>query len=196
MGFSTAVAETDKPLLLECLSKLEEKCNLEYEKYGEHGEFAISSGIMKALFGDRLWEIVQDSGNADELCGFTANALNSIQPPLGICNAHEISDEDEMGNAIANPVAAALLGYEISIPNDKVVLTHFDYQNKTYGFYLSDDVSDGLVVAMRNIDCFLSFINRPERIFRLMSGGSSEYYILAEPEKFKAIAKIWQITIH
>lgn len=184
-GFDELFTDQNNKALLERINNPEKGIDYGYE-----------TGVIEALFGGRVRSINVREPYVDEICDFSAYLLNSIKPSLGISNQNESWDDEVLKSTIANPVAKSMLGYEIAIPEEQVCLTYFDYNSQTYGFYHSDDLMISMFIVMRNIDCFLNFVGRPERVFRFkQSVEDIDHYILAEPKKFKALAAKLQIPI-
>lgn len=158
--------------------------------------YGVEASIIKLIFAERACFI---NVRADEevIAPFISKLLNSIKPPLGVAEATEIWSDEEHQTIVPTLVADTLLDYVLEIPDDKIVLTHFTSDNQVYGFYHSDDAMMHMYIVMRNIDCFLSHMNRPERVFRLKQVvEEADFYILAEPDKFKSLAKKLRFEFH
>lgn len=157
------------------------------EDIGHYDDFII----VQKIFGSRICSINLRYADGGDIARLTAEILNTIMPPLNIKDADEVWGKEEKHKYIkATLVAKKLLGYELEIPEDNIVLTRFTCNNQVYGFYHSLDPNSDMFIMMRNIDCFLSYMNRPERIFVFTPYDTEGVlFVLAEPEKFKKLAE-------
>lgn len=177
-GFDQPFSEYNKKELTDRLTQ-------PHENIGYYYEFII----VENLFGARIRTINIREPDEDGIARFTADLLNTLQPPLNIKDVDEIWEEAKINAVVPTLVAKRLLGYELEVPEEKFALTRFSYNNQVYGFYHSNVTVSHMFIAMRNIDCFLSYINRPERIFVFTPyDAEGVLFVLTEPEKFKKLA--------